>query len=155
MKTFWWLAVGSIFASIATNQSAQSAPFCGRLDQGMAVTESNDARAEIVGNLLLGFGPSRAACAFSVDLSGSKSANCNWAFPYRSDEAKSEFFRMLSVLSTCSDPVFGIETDQNVNHPDTYDLRLLHVNGGEVGLSLKDKVTLQQTYVFLRLTPTQ
>ncbi len=153
MKSARSCLAGFLLASIATDLSAQSAPFCDRLDQAMMAMGNDDARGEMVQDLLLGFGPSTAACSVSVDLSGAKSTNCNWAFSYRSDEAKNVFLNMLSVLSDCADPAFGIAADQQVNHPDFYDLRILRVDNGEVGLSLKDKVALQQTYVFLRLTP--
>jgi hypothetical protein len=137
----------------ATAQSVQDASFCDRLDQAMAATSSDDPQSAVVTDALKGFGPSSASCAFSLDLSGQESANCNWAFSYRSEEAQNQFQDMLATLSACADPAFGIESDQPVNHPDFYDLRMLHIVGGNVGLSLKDKVALQQTYVFLRLTP--
>jgi hypothetical protein len=155
MNHFGCRIAASILASLATASSAQSAPFCDRLDQAMVETGSDDAEAENVQNILMGFGLAPPACSFSLDLSGSKSANCNWAFSYRSDEAKNEFLDMLVVLSSCADPAFVIEADQLVNHPDFYDLRLLRIDDGDVGLSIKDKVSLQQTYVFLRLTPAQ
>ncbi len=150
----FWLA-GFFLASIATDLSAQGGPFCDRLDQAMAITRSDDAKAETVTDLLLGFGPSVPNCAFSIDLSGAKSANCHWAFSYRSDDSAMQFTEMLAELSACADPSFDIESDQHVNHPDFYDLRLLRITDGDVGLSLKDKVALEQTYVFIRLTPTQ
>jgi hypothetical protein len=42
-------------------------------------------------------------------------------------------------------------TDQSVNHPDAYDLRLFRLDGAEFAVSLKDKGALQQTLVFLRV----
>ena len=35
-------------------------------------------------------------------------------------------------------------------HPDFYDLRVLPIDGGEVGLSLKDKAERQSTFLFFR-----
>jgi hypothetical protein len=134
--------------------SAQTELFCDRLGQALATTKGAARTAENVAKMLSGFGPSPAACAFSLDLSGSTSANCHWAFSYRSDAATSGFDAMLATLTACADPAFAVETDQPVNHPDFYDLRLLRIAGGEVGLSIKDKVGLNQTYIFLRLTPT-
>lgn len=153
MKTFVSLVTLTAIAALATTLPAQAAPLCDSLGQAMVATKADDAHAETVTKLLAGFGPAPAACSFSLDLSGSKSANCNWAFPYRTVRAQSEFNTMLAALTACADPAFAIETDQPVNHPDFYDLRLLRIADGEVGLSIKDKVGLNQTYLFLRLTP--
>lgn len=148
------LILGPLLAGFATSLSAENTALCDRLDQAMAVAKGEDVQAETVTDALMTLGPSPAACGFSLDLSGAKSANCNWAFAYRSDDAKSEFDALLAGLSACADPAFAIETDQPVNHPDFYDLRVFRIAGGEVGLSLKDKVSLDQTFMFLRLTPT-
>jgi hypothetical protein len=151
---FRGLILGSILAGFATGVSAENPALCDRLDQAMAATRGDDTQAESVANVLMDLGPSPAACGFSLDLSGSKSANCNWAFSYRSTDAKTEFDTLLAGLSACADPAFAIGTDKPVNHPDFYDLHLFRIAGGEVGLSLKDKVSLDQTFMFLRLTPT-
>jgi hypothetical protein len=142
-----------ILASPSTAPFAQTAPLCDRLDQAMAATTGADVPAETVGGFLTGLGMSPASCSFSLDTQGAKSANCNWAFSYRSAEATGAFKDMLAELSACADMASGIETDQSVNHPDFYDLRLMRIAGGDVGLSIKDKAAIQQTYVFLRLTP--
>lgn len=152
MQSFRYIVTAPFLAALAA-LPAQAAPFCDSLGQAMTATKAADAQADNVMHILTDFGPAPAACSFSLDLSGSKSANCNWAFPYRTDEATTEFNTMLKALTACADPAFAIETDQPVNHPDFFDLRILQVANGEVGLSIKDKVGLNQTYVFLRLTP--
>lgn len=147
-----WLAASAL-AGLGAGLSAQEAAFCDQLEQATAATSSQNVSAELVKTMLDGFGGSPATCGFSMDLSGSRSANCHWAFSFRSDEANRTFADILAKLSACADPATGIQTDRPVNHPDFFDLRMLRVRGGEVGLSLKDKTALQQTYVFLRLTP--
>ncbi len=119
----------------------------------MAATAGADVQAETVRDILTDVGMSQAICSFSLDTRGTKSANCNWAFSYRSAEATGTFKDKLAMLSVCADKASGIVTDQSVNHPDFYDLRLMRIAGGEVGLSIKDKAAIQQTFVFLRLTP--
>lgn len=119
----------------------------------MAATTGANVQAETVRDILTDLGQSPATCSFSLDTHGAKSANCNWAFSYRSAEANGAFKDMLAELSACADMASGIETDQSVNHPDFYDLRLMRITGGEMGLSIKDKAAIQQTLVFLRLTP--
>ena len=119
----------------------------------MAATTGVEVQAETIRGFLTGLGTSPATCSFSLDTHGAKSANCNWAFSYRSAEATGAFQDMLAELSVCADMASGIETDQPVNHPDFYDLRLMRIAGGEMGLSIKDKAALLQTLVFLRLTP--
>ena len=147
----WMVTV--ILASSSTAPFAESAPLCDRLDQAMAATTGADVQAETVRDFLTGLGMSPATCAFSLGMHETKSANCNWAFSYRSAEATGAFKDMLAELSACADMASGIATDQPVNHPDFYDLRLMRIAGGEVGLSIKDKAEMQQTFVFLRLTP--
>lgn len=153
MKNFACWFGASVLASLGTGLSAEETAFCDRLDQAMAATANQDAQADMVKTVLDGFGASPANCGFSLDLSGSRSANCHWAFSFRSDEVNREFTELLARLTACADPAFGIQADRPVNHPDFFDLRILRVSGGDVGLSLKDKSGLQQTYIFLRLTP--
>ena len=121
----------------------------------MAATAGANVQAETVRDILTDLGTSQASCSFSLDTLGMKSANCNWAFSYRSAEATGAFKDMLAELSACAAMASAIETDQPVNHPDFYDLRLMRIAGGDVGLSIKDKAALAQTYVFLRLTPAE
>lgn len=93
------------------------------------------------------------ACTTSLDLSGARALNCAWAFAFRDGTAQAAFERALTALQACPKAGAGAARDQGVNHPDFYDLRLFQSAAGEVGLSLKDKGALQQTYVFLRIAP--
>lgn len=92
-------------------------------------------------------------CTRSLDLSGASALNCAWPFPFREGAARKTFDVAFAQLQSC----FGADAseDQPVNHPDFYDLRMFQTPQGEVGLSLKDKGALQQTYVFLRMAPTR
>ena len=63
------------------------------------------------------------------------------------------FDGLLTAVAQCADQDIAPTTDQAVNHPDFYDLRIFTMNNVEVGLSIKDKGGLQKTYVFLRVTP--
>ncbi|MDG2340434.1 MAG: hypothetical protein P8L32_04465 [Paracoccaceae bacterium] len=119
----------------------------------MADLSENGLTAELPKIVLQEFDPSLASCTFSTNISGAISFSCHWGFSYRTKEALEAFEAMLSDLALCADPTLGVVTDQNVNHPDFYDLRMLNIQGGEIALSLKDKAALQQTFIFLRLTP--
>lgn len=67
---------------------------------------------------------------------------------YRSDAASEAFISLVDQDATCGKLITA--QDQQVSHPDSYDLRQFNVNGTEVSVSLKDKGALNQTYVFFR-----
>ena len=100
----------------------------------------------------LGCGAGAAArCQLSQSLGGGQSRHCHWTFPYRSAEASAAFTEILDAVSTCLGPNAAVIQDQDVSHPDTYDLHLFERNGTEFAVSLKDKAALAQTLIFLRL----
>lgn len=142
----------AILASFGSGLAAQEASFCAQLDLALAAVDP-DAQAAIVETMFHGNGAKPANCGVSLDLSGSRSTNCHWAFAFRSEAVELAFDKMLAQLSACADPAFGVQKDLPVNHPDFFDLRVMRMTGGEVGLSLKDKTALQQSFIFLRLTP--
>ncbi len=94
-----------------------------------------------------------AKCTTSRALSGKTSTHCAWPFDYRVPQASQAFDAVIQAVPNCLSTSLQVENDQNVNHPDFYDLRIFQTRRGEVGVSLKDKGGLQQTYVFLRVTP--
>lgn len=96
-------------------------------------------------------GVGSSACTRSLDLTGASALNCAWDFPFRTGDARAVFDQTLVLLQGCFGP--NATTDQPVNHPDFYDLRIFETELGEVGLSLKDKGALQRTYIFLRIAP--
>ncbi len=95
----------------------------------------------------------KANCTTSLGLSGVTSTHCAFAFDYRSPEATEAFQAVIQAVPTCLDTAGEMESDQDVNHPDFYDLRIFQAAKGEVGVSLKDKGGLQETYVFVRVSP--
>ena len=98
--------------------------------------------------------PMVAECRTSIQLGGRQQTQCGWPFAYRSDAASEAFERLNDAVSDCLGPETVATRDQSVNHPDFYDLRLYQVGEREIGVSLKDKAGLQETYVFLRVART-
>ena len=90
-------------------------------------------------------------CQTSRALSGSVHVHCRWSFVYRSDAATALFEGLFETVATCLGPDAVITTDQSVNHPDAYDLRMFDIAGRTFAVSLKDKGALQQTLVFVRV----
>ena len=80
-------------------------------------------------------------------MGGGRSLHCMWAFAYRSEAATQAFETLLNQIGKCGGD--SAVQDQDVNHPDFYDLRLFSVADNTVGVSLKDKGALSQTLVFL------
>lgn len=74
---------------------------------------------------------------------------CRWAFKYRSQAAESAFERIANDLARCLGAPAA--TDEPVNHPDSYQLVQFNGSDGIISVSLKDKASLQQTFVFLRV----
>lgn len=95
-----------------------------------------------------------ADCRTSLQLGSGYQTQCGWPFAYRSDEATQAFERLNDAVSACLGPKALITQDQSVNHPDFYDLRMYQIGDREIGVSLKDKAGLQETYVFLRVART-
>jgi hypothetical protein len=85
-------------------------------------------------------------------LSGQRGVFCAWQFTYRAGAATAAFQALLDETAKCLGPAAGPIRDQAVNHPDFYDLRRFLVLDAEIGISIKDKAALQQTYVFLRIS---
>lgn len=91
-------------------------------------------------------------CTRSLMLSGGVQLHCGWAFAYRAPAAAAAFESLVATVSNCLGEGAAVTADLNVNHPDYYDLQTFELGGREVGVSLKDKGALSQTYVFLRMT---
>ena len=90
-------------------------------------------------------------CRRSLVLSGGSQVHCGWAFPYRAPEATAAFERLVTAIAACLGAEASVTADLDVNHPDSYDLQTFQSKGREIGVSLKDKAGLSETYVFLRL----
>lgn len=87
--------------------------------------------------------PAGAVCSDPPD------AVCHWSFDYRSAAAEDAFDTIQDRLSAClgSTPV----SDAPVNHPDSYRLVQYEKEDALISLSLKDKASRQQSFVFLRV----
>ena len=90
-------------------------------------------------------------CTRSLVLSGGSQVHCGWAFPYRAPEATVAFERLVATVSECLGAEATMTADPDVNHPDFYDLQTFQMKGQEIGVSLKDKAGLSETYIFLRI----
>lgn len=127
--------------SICLGSQAVADPFCDAIlgldGQGAASV------------LTLPSGGAETQCTRSLALGGGSQLHCGWAFDYRDAAAIDAFTQGLASLEGC---FVQTTPDQDVNHPDFYDLRLFEADGQEIGMSLKDKAALGQTYVFLRVT---
>lgn len=91
-------------------------------------------------------------CTRSLMLSGGSQVHCGWAFPYRAVAASKTFQQLLADVKDCTDGA-SAAADPDVNHPDFYELQTFRLSDTEVGVSLKDKAALEETYVFLRVAP--
>lgn len=96
--------------------------------------------------------PANPHCSRALMLSGQTQVQCSWPFEYRTEAATAAFDRILVEVDACLGADAQQSADQDVNHPDFYDLRLFQRGAQEVAVSLKDKATLQQTYVTVRVT---
>lgn len=97
--------------------------------------------------------PGAATCSLSTGTAGKQSHHCGWAFGYRSSAATRFFDELHQEIQQCWPTTEGTQTEPGVNHPDSYHLHKYALPEGHVTLSIKDKAALQQTYVFLGITP--
>ena len=94
-------------------------------------------------------------CTRSLMLSGDVQTHCRWAFPYRAQAATQAFEALNVAISRCLGPTARMTSDPDVNHPDFYDLQIFQFGDQEIGISLKNKAALSQTFVFVRVTASQ
>lgn len=134
----------SLTTFLATTLPAQSKSFC----ENVLTLERQGA----VPAITLPNTDNTANCTRSLVLGGRTQLHCGWPFDYRPDSATTAFNELVDTLTACIGPDAQMISDQNVNHPDFYDLRIFQIDGFEIGASLKDKSGLRQTYVFLRVS---
>lgn len=94
-----------------------------------------------------------AVCTQSLMLTGATQVHCRWAYAYRDPTASQAFDHLRRAVADCLGDAARVTEDPDVNHPDSYDLQTFWLGGQEVGVSLKDKAALAQTYLFLRVAP--
>lgn len=100
---------------------------------------------------LPGGGP-KADCKTSLMLSGGSQVHCGFGFTYRAPAATTAFEGLVNAVTDCLGDAAHVTADLDVNHPDFYDLQTFQLKGQEIGVSLKDKSALSQTYVFVRVS---
>ena len=121
--------------------------FCAQLDSLMAAALDTSAVVTFdLGDTL----DQPANCTHSRGLGGALSLHCARAFEYRSTDATMAFDSLLGQVSSCAAAID--RDDQSVSHPDSYDLHQFQLDTGTVSVSLKDKASLAQTYLFLRVS---
>jgi hypothetical protein len=143
MRTYL-AAVVSLFLCSLVATSAYGRDFCKTLTSAMAP----DANKQI--SLKPPTAPA-VECKPVLTQAGVTAQHCAWGFEYRSNESAEFFETLFWAVSQCIGVGTKAEQDQSVSHPDFYDLRVFSTQEGEVGVSIKDKGALQQTYVFLRV----
>ncbi|MEP0990931.1 MAG: hypothetical protein ABJG73_15220 [Tateyamaria sp.] len=129
----------SIFAGSAT-----ASVFCETI-------QTLSARSDNI-SLALPGSASVVRCTRSLMLDGGTQLHCGWSFTYRASAASEAFEGLVEAVTQCLGDGAVVTTDLNVNHPDFYDLQTFRAGGQEIGVSLKDKAALSETYVFLRVT---
>ncbi|MEH6647967.1 hypothetical protein [Sulfitobacter sp.] len=132
--------------SVAIATGAFASSFCDDLAQ-LGTSLSSPAESPDQRFALSEDGAAQAGCQTSLNIGGGKSLHCMWAFAYRSDAATEAFETLLRQVANCGGE--SVMRDQDVNHPDFYDLHLFTFADSTVGVSLKDKGALSQTLVFL------
>jgi hypothetical protein len=93
--------------------------------------------------------PDAERCALTRSLSGANAYHCAWKFPYRDTSASTTFDALNQMMRGCFEQSPDTVTDSPVNHPDTYVQRRHVVDQVVVSVSVKDKVSLNETYVFI------
>jgi len=140
-------AIVSAAFVLSSTVGAWAEGFCAQLDTLMAATLNPSAVVTFdLGETL----DQPANCTHSRGLKGVSSLHCAQEFAYRSTDAKTAFGNLLEKVSLCTIAIS--RDDQLVSHPDSYDLRQFQLGSGTVSVSLKDKASLAETYLFLRVS---
>lgn len=130
-------------AIILLSGTAHAEKFCADMQDGWAQNTPVQMTLPVTGQT--------AYCTRSLMLSGGVQLHCGWAFAYRAPAAAAAFETLVATVIDCLGEGAAVTADLDVNHPDYYDLQTFQLGGREVGVSLKDKGGLSQTYVFLRI----
>lgn len=122
---------------------AQADPFCDALTE-LATTPA-------LPGLSLPDTDMAAKCQTSLMLGGGSQVHCGWSFEYRAPAAQDAFAQTIVAVTNCLGPDTRATPDQDVNHPDFYDLQTFKADERIISVSLKDKGALEQTLVFVRI----
>lgn len=96
--------------------------------------------------------PGAERCDVTAQLDG-KAYHCVWKYPYRSEAASAAFSELARAIERCVGDGATVRNDPRVNHPDSYDLRVYELERATVSVSVKDKVALDGTFLFVRVSP--
>lgn len=129
---------------IVSAATAQADPFCDAL-ASLATTED-------AGSLTLPETATAAICRTSIVLGGGRQVHCGTSFAYRAPAASQAFAQTITAVTNCLGPDSRVIQDQDVNHPDFYDLKTFTSQNQTITVSLKDKGALQQTLVFVSVS---
>ncbi|MBT5821491.1 MAG: hypothetical protein P8P65_09635 [Planktotalea sp.] len=90
-------------------------------------------------------------CAVALIQNGKTSSFCYAMFDYRSPDAHTALVRLEAAFPDCFPTRATSGAGEVVNHPDSFDQKQFCTPEYDLSLSFKDKATLSQTLVFLRL----
>lgn len=93
--------------------------------------------------------PEGAVCSQYRTLNASAGVSCYWEFSLRDGQATRFADAMWSEIKTCRNGQTSA-SDLRVNHPDSYLLREWASDAGTYSVSIKDKIALNRTLVFVR-----
>ena len=96
--------------------------------------------------------PDNATCATYLTDTAQTGVSCHWPFAFRKGQARVFADTLAQTLLACRD-VSAPDTDQAVNHPDSYDAQVWRAAVARYSIAVKDKGALNQTLVFLRMEP--
>ena len=96
--------------------------------------------------------PSGAECFTYLTTTGATGTSCQWEFAYRSETPKTFASDLWRMIETCK-PGGQMREDDQVNHPDSYGLRVWQADQNTYAVAVKDKAQLNATFVFLRSEP--
>ena len=95
--------------------------------------------------------PDNATCQTYLDEYAAVGVSCYWKFPRQDSGAGSLADDLWRILQMCRKGG-AVEPDALVNHPDSYFLRQW-ISGGRIyHVAVKDKASLNSTFVFFRLS---
>lgn len=96
--------------------------------------------------------PETASCTTYLAETTQTANSCAWEFAFRDPSAIKFAEELWRAITSCrAGATQG--PDQQVNHPDSYDLRIWKAESGDFALSVKDKGQLNRTLVFFRFEP--
>jgi len=139
----------SIIVLFACPTNAYSGSFCSTLGK---LTEHPPAYDQVVSSTEIfsknDLDPHPASCELSS--SSQYVLTCTWQFPYHSPVATDNFRKLQNIIKACVNGSANFTRDQNVNHPDYYEAYYIDFRDHILSVTIKDKIGLQNTFIFLR-----